>query len=95
MSVVDEARHCIETGIYGTAGVGLNRVLSGLLAEIERLRATGADASAMLTAYGESTHALADLARSKGATQDEVDRAMLGDAYKADENHAIQGGTEE
>ena len=36
MSVVDEAKHCIASGVYGTAGVGLNRLLSGLLAEIDR-----------------------------------------------------------
>lgn len=62
----------------------IEAVAAPLRAEVERLRATGADASVMLTAYGESTHALAELARVKGATQDEIDRAMLGEAYSAD-----------
>jgi hypothetical protein len=37
-SIVNEARHMLKAGVWGTMGVGINRVVSGLLAELDRAK---------------------------------------------------------
>lgn len=65
------AQHVGQLDEERAAGDMLRAALKGWVTK-------GAHASEMITAYGEVTKALVKLAKLKGATQAQIDRAMLG-----------------